>query len=47
MLESLVGVTYNDDCWFLGLTFLATSLSSGDVEMSTQNLVQNTNQKLA
>ncbi|MFV0574870.1 MAG: LPS assembly protein LptD [Vibrio sp.] len=21
MLESLVGVTYNDDCWFLGLTF--------------------------
>ena len=31
MLESLLGVTYNDDCWFLGLTFSRHILSSGDV----------------
>ena len=31
MLESLLGVTYNDDCWFLGLTFSSYILSSGDV----------------
>ncbi|OEF22970.1 LPS assembly protein LptD [Vibrio rumoiensis] len=31
MLESLLGVTYNDDCWFLGLTFSRHILSSTDV----------------
>lgn len=31
MLESLVGVTYNDDCWFLGLTYSRHIMNSGDV----------------
>ncbi len=31
MLEGLVGVTYNDDCWFLGLTFTRHIVNSGSV----------------
>lgn len=31
MLESLLGVTYNDDCWFLGLTFTRHIINSGNV----------------
>lgn len=31
MLESLVGVTYNDDCWFLGLTYSRHIMNSDDV----------------
>lgn len=31
MLEGLVGLTYNDDCWFLGVTYSRHMMSSGDV----------------
>ncbi|WP_153447773.1 LPS assembly protein LptD [Vibrio algicola] len=32
MLEGLAGVTYNDDCWFLGVTYSHHIMSSGSVE---------------
>ncbi|WP_417879999.1 LPS assembly protein LptD [Vibrio sp.] len=35
MLESLVGVTYNDDCWFLGLTYSRHQMSPGNVYLDT------------
>lgn len=31
MLEALAGVTYSDDCWFLGLTYSRHIMNSGNV----------------